>query len=164
MIRCTTSSCEYLPSRLINLIQYYDSTVFFSLRSSCSCSARVHVWANPDIAFFNEQVNMTANELEKWLEDPQSRDAGTDVWIESGWRIVGILGQNPAKNPDAYGEVHPPANNNNACLFVVVLFLFFSSPRDDYTASKALCFFGQEDFAHIREVVRCKFRMWCVSQ
>lgn len=33
------------------------------------------------IALTNERVNMTAFELEKWLEDPQSRDAGTGVGI-----------------------------------------------------------------------------------
>ncbi len=59
------------------------------------------------IALFNEQVNMTADELETWLEDPQSRDAGTGVGIESGRRIVEILRKNPSKNPDAYDEVRP---------------------------------------------------------
>jgi len=57
------------------------------------------------IALFNKQVNMTANELEKWLENPQSRDAGTGVGIESGRRIQDILRKNPTKNPDAYDEV-----------------------------------------------------------
>ncbi len=53
------------------------------------------------IALFNEQVNMTVDELETWLDDPQSREAGTGVGIESGRRIVEIL----RKNPDGYDEV-----------------------------------------------------------
>jgi hypothetical protein len=50
---------------------------------------------------------MTADELEacQWLDDPQSREAGTGVGIESGRRIVGILRQNPEKKPDRYHEV-----------------------------------------------------------
>ncbi|KAF8481660.1 hypothetical protein DFH94DRAFT_793019 [Russula ochroleuca] len=56
------------------------------------------------IALFNQQVNMTADELETWLDDPQSRDAGTGVGIESGRRIVEILRKNPSKKPDAYDE------------------------------------------------------------
>jgi Protein of unknown function (DUF3140) len=86
------------------------------------------------IALFNEQVNMTAHELEKWLQDPQSRDAGTGVGIESGRRIVEILRKNPTKNPDAYDEVRAPANNNNnsPCSFSFSLF----SPGRDGLASK----------------------------
>jgi hypothetical protein len=57
------------------------------------------------IALFNQQVNMTADELETWLNDPQSRKAGTGVGIESGRRIVQILRKNPTKNPDAYDQV-----------------------------------------------------------
>ena len=57
------------------------------------------------IAIFNEQVNMTADELETWLDDPQSGKAGTGVGSESGRRIVEILRKNPSKNPDAYDEV-----------------------------------------------------------
>jgi hypothetical protein len=73
------------------------------------------------IALFNQQVNMTVDELESWLDDPQSRKAGTGVGIESGRRIVEILRKNPTKNPDAYDKVRP----NNAvfcfCFFMVVL-------------------------------------------
>ena len=61
------------------------------------------------IALFNEQVNMTADELETWLDDPQSREAGTGVGIESGQRIVEILRKNPDKNPDGYDEVRERA-------------------------------------------------------
>jgi hypothetical protein len=74
------------------------------------------------IALFNEQVNMSADELEKWLGDPQSRDAGTGVGIESGRRIVEILRKNPTKNPDAYDEVRAPREQQP----FVVLFSFFS--------------------------------------
>ncbi|KAH9973237.1 hypothetical protein BGW80DRAFT_1309031 [Lactifluus volemus] len=52
------------------------------------------------IALFKEQVNMTAEELETWLDDPQSRKAGTGVGIESGHRIVEILRKNPGKTPE----------------------------------------------------------------
>jgi hypothetical protein len=61
------------------------------------------------IALFNEQVNMSADELETWLDDPQSCEAGTGVGIESGRRIVEILRKNPEKNPDGYDEVRARA-------------------------------------------------------
>jgi hypothetical protein len=57
------------------------------------------------IAIFNEQVNMTADELEAWLDDTRSREAGTGVGIESGRRIVEILCKNPERKPDRYDEV-----------------------------------------------------------
>jgi hypothetical protein len=59
------------------------------------------------IALFNEQVNMTAEELETWLDDPQSRKAGTrpGVGIESGHRIVETLRESPGRIPDWYDEV-----------------------------------------------------------
>ncbi|KAM5539902.1 hypothetical protein V8D89_006405 [Ganoderma adspersum] len=56
------------------------------------------------IAQFNEEVNMTAEELEAWLEDPKSEEAGTGVGIESGHKIVEILKKNPAKDPEKYDE------------------------------------------------------------
>jgi hypothetical protein len=74
------------------------------------------------IALFNQQVNMTADELETWLDNPQSRDAGTGVGIESGRRIVQILRKNPTKKPDAYDKVRA----NNAFSF----FSFFLPGRD----------------------------------
>jgi Protein of unknown function (DUF3140) len=85
------------------------------------------------IALFNQQVNMTPDELEIWLEDPQSRTAGTGVGIESGRRIVQILRKNPTKKPDGYDEVR--ANNASS-------FLGTEQWR-----------FEQEDMAHIRKVV-----------
>lgn len=57
------------------------------------------------IDIFNEQVNMTADELEAWLDDPRSRDAGTGVGIESGRHVVEILRKNPERKPDRYDEV-----------------------------------------------------------
>ena len=57
------------------------------------------------IAQFNEEVNMTMEELEAWLEDPKSEEAGTGVGIESGHKIVEILKKNPAKDPEKYDEV-----------------------------------------------------------
>ncbi|OSD01224.1 hypothetical protein PYCCODRAFT_556312 [Trametes coccinea BRFM310] len=57
------------------------------------------------IAQFHEEVNMTADELEKWLEDPKSSKAGTGVGIESGHKIVEILRKNPDRDPEQYDEV-----------------------------------------------------------
>ena len=54
---------------------------------------------------FNEQVNMSADELEKWLNSPESHKAGTGVGIESGRKIVEILRRNPNMDPDQFHEV-----------------------------------------------------------
>ena len=54
---------------------------------------------------FNADVNMTADELAAWLEDPQSEEAGTGVGLESGHRILEILRKNPEKEPEKYDEV-----------------------------------------------------------
>ena len=88
------------------------------------------------IALFNEQVNMTADELESWLDDPQSRKAGTGVGIESGRRIIEILRKNPTKKPDAYDKVRPTKH-----------FFFFAPVLNSGVLLE------QEDFAHIRKVV-----------
>ncbi|KAI0756172.1 hypothetical protein C8Q80DRAFT_13675 [Daedaleopsis nitida] len=56
------------------------------------------------IAQFNEEVNMSVEELEQWLEDPKSRKAGTGVGIESGHKIIEILRKNPTKDPEKYDE------------------------------------------------------------
>ncbi|EIW63840.1 uncharacterized protein TRAVEDRAFT_112057 [Trametes versicolor FP-101664 SS1] len=56
------------------------------------------------IAEFHEDVNMTVEELEKWLEDPKSTKAGTGVGIESGHKIIEILRKNPDKDPEKYDE------------------------------------------------------------
>ncbi|KAI0370034.1 hypothetical protein BV20DRAFT_314067 [Pilatotrama ljubarskyi] len=53
---------------------------------------------------FHQEVNMTADELEKWLEDPKSTKAGTGVGIESGHKIVEILRKNPSKDPAKYED------------------------------------------------------------
>lgn len=63
------------------------------------------------IAEFHEDVNMTAEELEKWLEDPKSTEAGTGVGIESGHKIIEILRKNPDKDPEKYDEV----SNSTLC-------------------------------------------------
>ncbi|KZT01164.1 uncharacterized protein LAESUDRAFT_731534 [Laetiporus sulphureus 93-53] len=57
------------------------------------------------IAQFNEHVNMTADELQEWLDDPKSEKAGTGVGIESGHKIIEILKKNPDKDPEKYDEV-----------------------------------------------------------
>ncbi|CCM02262.1 uncharacterized protein FIBRA_04345 [Fibroporia radiculosa] len=56
------------------------------------------------IAQFNEVVNMPAEELQAWLDDPKSKKAGTGVGIESGHKIVEILKKNPEKDPEQYDE------------------------------------------------------------
>ena len=57
------------------------------------------------IAQFNEEVNMTVEELEAWLDDPKSTKAGTGVGIESGHKIIEILRKNPTKDPEKYDDV-----------------------------------------------------------
>jgi Protein of unknown function (DUF3140) len=90
------------------------------------------------IALFNEQVNMTADELEAWLNDPQSRKAGTGVGIESGRHLVEILRKNPGKDSDGYDEVR--------------------SERGDSRVQLNTKLPEQEDMAHIRKVVRYVLR------
>ena len=54
---------------------------------------------------FNETVNMSADELETWLKNPQSKKAGTGVGLESGKRIKESLEKNPDMDPEGYDEV-----------------------------------------------------------
>ncbi|EED80321.1 predicted protein, partial [Postia placenta Mad-698-R] len=56
------------------------------------------------ITRFHEQVNMSVDELQKWLDDPKSKKAGTGVGIESGHKIIEILKKNPDKDPEKYDE------------------------------------------------------------
>jgi hypothetical protein len=56
------------------------------------------------IAEFNLQNNMTVDELQAWLDNPQSSKAGTGVGIESGHKIIEILKKNPSKDPELYDE------------------------------------------------------------
>lgn len=64
------------------------------------------------IAEFNEYVNMTASELEKWLESEESGEAGwrkdggdgKSVGQDSGEKIIEILKANPKKDPEKYTE------------------------------------------------------------
>ena len=61
---------------------------------------------------FNELVNMTATELEKWLKSDDSNSAGwpketedgETVGHDSGRKIVEILNDNPDKDPEKYSE------------------------------------------------------------
>lgn len=64
------------------------------------------------IAQFNETVNMSAEELESWLSDPQSKKAGTGVGLESGKRIKEILKKNPTMDPNGYDEVRQTILSN----------------------------------------------------
>ncbi|PCH34454.1 hypothetical protein WOLCODRAFT_95462 [Wolfiporia cocos MD-104 SS10] len=56
------------------------------------------------IAQFSELVNMSAEELQAWLDNPKSEKAGTGVGIESGHKIIEILKKNPDKDPEKYDE------------------------------------------------------------
>lgn len=64
------------------------------------------------ISEFNEYVNMTASELEKWLKSDDSNSAGwskgdeggESVGHDSGRKIVEILKSNPGKKPDKYTD------------------------------------------------------------
>lgn len=58
------------------------------------------------ITKFNEQVNMTVDELQAWMDSDESDKAGTGVGQESGRKIIEILKKNPNKDPDGYDEVH----------------------------------------------------------
>jgi hypothetical protein len=68
--------------------------------------------SNEVINEFNEIVNMTASELEKWLKSGDSRSAGwpkedesgESVGHDSGRKIVEILKSNPNKDPEKYTE------------------------------------------------------------
>ena len=64
------------------------------------------------IADFNEVVNMTASELESWLESPESTRAGQQkddgsgetVGHDSGRKIIEILKENPTKDVEKYTD------------------------------------------------------------
>jgi Protein of unknown function (DUF3140) len=72
---------------------------------------------------FNKQINVTADELEKWLKGAKSKKAGWSkedgsgesighesyqtvkpAFDSSGRKIVEILKKNPNKDPDKYDE------------------------------------------------------------
>lgn len=68
---------------------------------------------NEVIAEFNDYVNMTASELEKWLKSDDSNSAGwtrdgdkngESVGHDSGRQIVDILKSNPGKDADKYTD------------------------------------------------------------
>ncbi|KZT27504.1 hypothetical protein NEOLEDRAFT_1161467 [Neolentinus lepideus HHB14362 ss-1] len=53
---------------------------------------------------FNDRVNMSAEELEEWLDGDKSKEAGTGVGLESAKKIAEILKRNPNKNPEQYDD------------------------------------------------------------
>lgn len=57
------------------------------------------------ISDFNILTNMTVDELQSWVDNPQSEKAGTGVGLESAHKIIGILKKNPSKDPKQYDEV-----------------------------------------------------------
>lgn len=74
----------------------------------------LHIMVKSDadvIKEFNELVNMTASELEKWLKSNDSTssgwtngEGGETVGHNSGTKIVDILERNPEKNKEKYTE------------------------------------------------------------
>lgn len=64
------------------------------------------------IAYFNDIVNMTADELKAWIETDESKTAGwtggdeggETVGHESARKIIKILESNPDKDPKKYNE------------------------------------------------------------
>lgn len=65
---------------------------------------------------FNIQTNMSVGELQGWLENPKSQEAGTGVGVESGHKIVDILEKNPEKDPTKYDEVRGICQLSTRCL------------------------------------------------
>ena len=64
-------------------------------------------------AFFKQDVNMTASELEKWLKTDESKSVGQDsgdgssIGHHSGERIIGILHKKKADlTPDDEAHMH----------------------------------------------------------
>ncbi|KAI1343854.1 hypothetical protein F5Y15DRAFT_368202 [Xylariaceae sp. FL0016] len=61
---------------------------------------------------FNDIVNMSASDLESWLQGDSSQDAGwgkgdgsgETVGHESGRKIIEILKKNPKKDPQKYDQ------------------------------------------------------------
>jgi len=61
---------------------------------------------------FNGIVNMSADDLERWLKEESSESAGWSkddgsgetIGHESGRKIIEILKKNPKKSPDQYDE------------------------------------------------------------
>ncbi|KAG9245087.1 hypothetical protein BJ878DRAFT_503179 [Calycina marina] len=61
---------------------------------------------------FNELVNMTADELEAWLQGEDSTSSGWQkedgsgetIGHESGRKIINILKKNPGKDPEQYDQ------------------------------------------------------------
>ena len=59
---------------------------------------------------FNEYVNMSASDLEKWLKTEESEssgwgdEGGESVGHESGRKITDILKRNPKKDPSKYTD------------------------------------------------------------
>lgn len=86
------------------------------------------------VSQFNINTNMSVDELEKWLDNPKSKEAGTGVGIESGHKIIEILKKNPEKDPAKYDKVR---------------LCFPARGRDE--ADPAIL---QEDIEHMRKVVK----------
>ncbi|TFK56422.1 hypothetical protein OE88DRAFT_1618864 [Heliocybe sulcata] len=53
---------------------------------------------------FNDKVNMSAEELQEWVDGDKSKKAGTGVGLESAKKITKILEKNPEKDPEGYDE------------------------------------------------------------
>ena len=90
------------------------------------------------ITEFNEQVNMTAEELEKWLKNPESKKAGTGVGLESAAKIIEILKKNPTKDPSKYDDVSCLRSSVRYKLLTTVGYDASGGPRA-YAKSSRVC-------------------------
>lgn len=87
-----------------------DAALFSSCPTTLSSSQNKNVNLQQKVQEFNDIVNMTAPELEKWLKSESSEEAGAGgesgetVGHESGRKIVDILKRNPNKEEDKYTD------------------------------------------------------------
>ena len=73
------------------------------------------------ISEFNILTNMSVDELDEWLKDPQSKKAGTGVGLESAKKIMGILKKNPTKDPEKYDEVGGYRIYSSSYTFITIM-------------------------------------------
>ncbi|KAI1627575.1 hypothetical protein EDD37DRAFT_266614 [Exophiala viscosa] len=88
-----------------------SKTVLLKTRKPFTTSSFKMVKSDEDVTKdFNNTVNMTADELEKWLKGGDSQTSGwskndgsgESIGHESGRKIIEILKKNPKKDPSKY--------------------------------------------------------------
>ncbi|KAJ9474462.1 hypothetical protein PHBOTO_004514 [Pseudozyma hubeiensis] len=109
MLRCSL----LLQRNLVRATRLHQSNLIFRPPQHSHLQlSPIMVKSDADvIKEFNELVNMTASELEKWLKSDDSTssgwtngDSGETVGHNSGTKIVDILKRNPDKKKDKYTE------------------------------------------------------------